>query len=75
MTRTDRNHIVTRSCATIPKREEGCEEDDRGALLCYCLTSYCNDGVATTRVKRDGQFVLIIAWTVMTVTRTAMLAA
>ncbi len=47
MTKTDRSGIVTRSCATIPKTEEACEEDDRGALLCYCLTSYCNGaGVA-----------------------------
>ena len=61
MTRTDRNGIVTRSCATIPKTVETCEEDDRGALLCYCLTSYCNGGADPGLVARGPGAVALLA--------------
>lgn len=45
MTKTDKSGIVTRNCATIKKDSEGCVEDREGALLCYCLTDYCNGAV------------------------------
>ena len=39
MTKTEKSGIVFRNCATISKREETCEEEDKdGARLCYCLT-------------------------------------
>ena len=47
MTKTDKNGIVFRNCATINKFEEGCEEDVHGAILCYCLTDYCNAAPTT----------------------------
>jgi hypothetical protein len=46
MTRTEKSGIVTRNCATISKSEEVCELDKGGALLCYCLTNYCNGATA-----------------------------
>ena len=66
MTKTDRSGIVTRNCATITKSEEGCEEDNRGDILCYCLTDFCNganNAMAAAGAMAAAAVVVVVALT------------